>query len=158
MKYHYLPRDKSEGPLIVTLTTDYDAQGILREALVAAKISTNRLPFKTKMRLCVGCGPTSYVVDVTSPDTDCPLTIYPEVYEVWGDEDEEGRALTLARPLELLRHRSIGLLSPNAKPLYVIRGTWNEAMTAHHEAQGWSPYIPMDDEEPGPKIGFTDSP
>lgn len=145
MAFHPFPRTKEEGPFVLSFGTDYEAQGILRDAMVAAKIPTNRLPFKTKMRLCVGCSEATYLVEVIPPGSEGPVVIFPEVYEVWGDEDEEGYSLTLNRPLELLRHRSIGLLSANAKPLYATRGTWNEAMSAHHEAQGWAPYVPMKD-------------
>jgi hypothetical protein len=67
--------------------------------------------------------------------------VYPtNVFEVWQSESEG--SLSVCTPLEHQRHRAIGLHEADATPLYALRGTWEEVMSAHHAIQEWEPYVP----------------
>lgn len=118
----------------ISLRTDYDAQGLLRDAMKAADIvPMGKLPFKTWMDLSMRRG--------RGLITAANCVIYPvDVFEVWEDEDEDGKSLTVASPYDVRLHKEMGILSLDAKFLYAIRGPWEEVMSIHSEIQGWGPY------------------
>lgn len=64
------------------------------------------------------------------------------VYEVWGDA-ESGIGTLISTPSNIEHMRVNGLVEDELTPLYSIRGTWNQAMTYHHEHNGWEPYKPF---------------
>jgi len=141
----------------VWLKTDYDAQGILYNALKDANIAPmGKLPFKTWMRVETILGPRNEERLTRPHRSDDPLRVqwpmirglitvngavlYPsDVYECWETPD----SLTVLRPLEARRHKTLGILEEEAELVYMLRGTWDEVMTAHHEIQEWEPYRPM---------------
>jgi hypothetical protein len=68
-----------------------------------------------------------------------------EVYEIWGDA-ESGVGTLISTQKGISDMRSKGLVEPELSPLYSLRASsWEEAMTYHHEHNGWEPYVPMRD-------------
>lgn len=68
------------------------------------------------------------------------------IYEVWSDDD--ATSLSVAPASLMVDLKRLGRVTDATKPLYSIRAaSWTEAMKAHHEIQGWEPYVPMDPEE-----------
>lgn len=72
------------------------------------------------------------------------------IYECWAvpeedqDPDEGATALTFTTPENALAMKAKGLMEPGEIPVYSVRAdSWDEAMTIHHEVQGWEPYKPM---------------
>jgi len=60
------------------------------------------------------------------------------IYECWWS-DEECRLTVIPED-----HVQKEMLTKDSQHLYCIRAdSWEEAMTAHNEIQGWAPYVPM---------------
>jgi len=63
------------------------------------------------------------------------------IYECWQSPSE--LTLTVTTPDQARQMKASGTLEPDAEPIYSLRGTWEEAMAAHHEIQDWEPYKPL---------------
>lgn len=66
------------------------------------------------------------------------------IYECWSNEDgTELTFLTADHPQHDFLTKDV--YDVRMMHLYSIRAeTYNEAMQAHHDAQGWGPYRPME--------------
>lgn len=65
------------------------------------------------------------------------------IYEVWGDI-ESGIGTLITTPENIKHMKDHGLIDEFEGPLYSIRASsWTEAMTYHHEHNGWEPYKPF---------------
>lgn len=61
-------------------------------------------------------------------------------YEVWASKTR----LSVMPKTSVHEHRRKGLLK-GMKPVYSINApSWEDAMRAHHQIQGWAPYVPME--------------
>jgi hypothetical protein len=68
------------------------------------------------------------------------------IFECWSNED--GTELSFLSD-DHVQHDFLTTDNDGKRMthLYSIRAeTYNEVMQAHHEAQGWAPYVPMDDD------------
>jgi len=62
------------------------------------------------------------------------------IYECWRDK----YSLTFSEKTSIEQMRKSGSLHKNARKLYTLTAfSWEEAMTQHHEKQGWEPYVPF---------------
>jgi hypothetical protein len=144
----------------VWLRTDYDAQGVLYNAMKDAGLPVmGKLPFKTWMTVETILGPPDHARPYPWRSSDTLRVQFPmvkglitvggavlfptDVFECW--QSDEGCSLMVSTPLEARRHKTLGILEADAEPIYAFRGTWDEVMAAHHEAQGWEPYKPFDE-------------
>lgn len=65
------------------------------------------------------------------------------IYECWTTDDEDTTGCLFTTPENARRMIETKVIV--GEPRYSIRAdSWDEAMTAHCEIQGWAPYVPMD--------------
>lgn len=71
------------------------------------------------------------------------------IYECWTDpEDAECIGLTFTTAQNARKLLVDGVLATTSVPLYSVRAeSWDDAMMAHYEIQGWGSYVPMQDDE-----------
>jgi len=76
------------------------------------------------------------------------------IFECWGvpeelvDLEDPVCGITFTTRENAQKMSKNGVIEPIEVPLYSVRAeTWEDALIAHHEIQGWEPYVREEDRD-----------